>query len=349
MRISSISLALTCLIVIVLAPSMSGAQRSVTSASPLLATPGGRTVATVRPAATLDVGATRGAYAQVTLEGWVSAALLGSGRDSFPIAVKSAATGVRLRATAASNAPVIAELRGGMGLTRVARRGDWVQVRRTAWVRQSALASEPRVAASPRPATSNDMTRAAAGSLEVAQMAPPAAAPDSALPMDALTPASTATLRSGPDGRTIGSVSPTAVLTPTARERGWIRVRVEGWIRESEVLPADTALRAALSAADLRADPDGTRGKIVRWEVEMLAFQIADPLRKGLVPDEPYLLARGPGEENALLYLALPPSLVAIAKSLPALAPITVTARVRTGRSEPVGVPILDIQTLVRR
>ena len=80
-------------------------------------------------------------------------------------------------------------------------------------------------------------------------------------------------------------------------------------------------------------------------------MQTADPLRKGLNPDEPYLLARGPGSESALLYVAVPATLLAIARTVASLAPIPVTlvATVRSGRSEPVGVPILDAQSLVKR
>jgi hypothetical protein len=99
----------------------------------------------------------------------------------------------------------------------------------------------------------------------------------------------------------------------------------------------------------LRADPAGAHGKLVRWEVQVLSLQTADALRKDLAPDEPYLLARGPGHENAILYLAVPPSLLAAARSIRALTTVTVTARVRNGRSEPVGVPILDMLSIDAR
>jgi hypothetical protein len=66
-------------------------------------------------------------------------------------------------------------------------------------------------------------------------------------------------------------------------------------------------------------------------------------------PGEHYLLALGPGAEKTLVYIAVPDSLLTSAKSLPPLAQVTVTARVRNGRSEPAGVPILDLQSLTRR
>src|SRR5581483_10253068 len=109
----------------------------------------------------------------------------------------------------------------------------------------------------------------------------------------ALVPGSAIALRDAPDGRSLATLSPQTSLVPVAHDRGWVRVRAEGWVKESEVSPADPT-HLEISAADLRADPDGARGKLVRWDVEVLAMQTADPLRKGLLPDEPYLLARGP-------------------------------------------------------
>jgi hypothetical protein len=152
-----------------------------------------------------------------------------------------------------------------------------------------------------------------------------------------------------PVGAPLGDLAQGAIVQPLARDHGYTKVRVEGWVPDSELDPADSTLAAQLTAADLRADPEGNHGKLVQWEVEVLSLQTADPLRRDLARDEPYLLARGPGAENALLYLAVPPSLLNQAKSLPPLARVLITARVRVGRSEPVGTPILDLKSISRR
>ena len=146
----------------------------------------------------------------------------------------------------------------------------------------------------------------------------------------------------------VGQLAKGATVQVIARDRDWVRVKLEGWVRESDLAIADSTLRP-LSAADVRSDPEGSRGKLVQWQVEAVALQTADPLRTGLQPGEQYLLALGPAPEKMLLYLAVPESLVTAARSLPPLAQITVTARVRNGRSEPAGVPILDLQNLTRR
>ncbi len=157
-----------------------------------------------------------------------------------------------------------------------------------------------------------------------------------------------AAMRSAPGAEVVGDVRKSANVAVLARDRGWARVRIEAWVPDSVLAPADASYRANLSAADLRADPAAARGKTVVWNVEYLALQTADPLRHGLADEEPYMLARGPNTENALLYLVVPPSLMGTVRALKPLARITVTARVRDGKSDPVGVPILDVETISR-
>lgn len=146
----------------------------------------------------------------------------------------------------------------------------------------------------------------------------------------------------------LGQLARGAPVQVIARDRDWVRVKLEGWVRRSDLAVADSTLRP-LSAADIRSDPAAALGKLVQWQVEAVALQTADPLRTGLRPGEQYLLALGPGQEKSLLYLAVPESLLASARSLPPLAQVTITARVRDGRSEPAGVPILDLESLTRR
>jgi hypothetical protein len=164
-----------------------------------------------------------------------------------------------------------------------------------------------------------------------------------------LTPSAQATLHDAPQGKELGRVSPGASLTTLARERGWVRVRFEAWVNESSLVPLDSALRMSPSAADVRADPAGMKGRLVRWDLEFISWQRADPLRRDMRPDEWYILARGPGSENSISYLVVPESLRSTAESITPLSRIVVTARVRVGRSSPVGVPILDVESLSRR
>lgn len=205
-------------------------------------------------------------------------------------------------------------------------------------------------AQAPQPAVSQP---AVVPSPAAAVAAPPSATgPSATAPSDAgdgaYTLARPTVMRTAPDAAPVGELRAGAGVEVIGHDRGWVRVRTEAWVPASEIVPADTAYRAGLSAADLRADPEGTRGKVVRWMVQYIALETADPLRHGLATDEPYLLAKGPGAENAMLYLVVPPSLLGTARALTPLDSIAITARVRDGRSDPVGVPILDLQSIRR-
>ena len=315
--------------------------QSASGDTELFATPGDRALAVVKSGAPLVLGETRGTFVEATIEGWLAAPLLGASRDSFDLSV-TGNRGARLRASASPHAAIIAELRAGMGLQELSRQGAWVRVRRAGWLRVARVSLAPSIAAS----ANNAPASSASPAVGEPSTADTARIDDSLVP---LTPTSETALAVAPDGERIASLQPGARVVVTARDRGWVRIRVEGWARERDFAVADTALRGMLSAADLRADPDATKGRLVHWDVQVLAHQIADPLRKALANQEPYLLAQGPGRENALLYLAIPPTLAATAREIPDMTTVTITARVRSGKSEPVGVPVLELLTIVRR
>lgn len=305
--------------------------QGTTGPAVLYAAPGQGTLATVAKGTVLAPAATSGDYVRVDLRGYIATSLLGGKRDSFPVSID--ATGARLRAEPSASATVVAELQQGMAFHVLKRAGSWTQVERSGWLRRSALpaaaaqrAAKPQAAPPPvpTPGTADTMPAAAAG---------------------AVTPSDTANLSPAPGVAAVATVKRGAVLIPMARDRGWVRVRLEGWVREGDLVAADSSA-SRLSAADLRVSPDQYVGKVVRWTVTSLAFQTADPLRRDMRPNEPYLLARGPDSENALLYLAIPPALVEKAKALSPMTKLVITARIRTGRADPSGVPILDVQAM---
>ncbi len=338
------------------APWLAVAQAPLAVAADARAVPGGAVVISIRAGTKVRVGAAKGANVPVTVDGWVDASKLGGKRDSFPASVEAKGT-LRLRATPSLQGAILGEFRGGVGVAISERRGTWAHVTRTAWIAASAL-GKTRVAAAPTPAP--------------AALRPAAQSPAAQVPAWPAGRRIAASRRRG----AAGTGAPTArrdvrrARNESARFTQWPRARRSrawnhrgaagprprvaararrGLDRERDLAPADSSLGAGLTAADLRADPEGTRGKAVRWEVQLLSMQTADPLRKDMALDEPYLIARGPGSENALLYLTVPPSLLTEAKAIPPLTTVIITARVRTGRSAPVGTPILDLKSIARR
>lgn len=358
-----------------------GAQsRVVTTPAAVLAAPNGKAIGSIHPGATLRVLETRGAYAKVAVDGFVERKQLSTQRSTSGTRVGSRAAVVRARGSSAARS--LASLDAGTNVTVSSGSAPtgWVRVTRDGWVLKTSLdrATTPSLARSTAPARKNasadkpetsakkasagevassPATKAAAVSAPKVSAAPPPVRAPATTSVAAARPLSDSTLmptanialRAAPDARPLATVAQGTSLVPLARDRGWVRVRLEGWVPERDVAPADTTVRMGVSAADLRADPVGTRGKVVRWSVQILAKQKADALRRDLAADETYLLARGPYEENSLLYLVVPPSLLVMAKSLPELSQAMITARVRTGKSDLVGVPILDLLTITTR
>ena len=287
--------------------------------------PGGSVVASLLPGARVTRGSAAGSEIRVVIEGWVDESRLAGKTDTFPASV-GGRQALRIRATPSTQGSILGELRPGAGVVTLGKKGTWMHVRRAAWIAASSLnAEDAQSAALQNPASS--------------QPGPPGS----------LSATRTSKLLSSPSGAAVGEVASGAIVQALARDHDWVRVRLEGWVRQRDLAPADSTFAAGLSAADIRADPEGTRGRVVRWEVQLLSLQQADPLRHDMARDEPYLLAKGPGSENALLYLAVPPSLLAEARTFPPLTVVIITARIRTGRSEPVGTPILDLKTITRR
>ena len=331
------------------------AQVAVTHRTPARSAPGGTVIGTVSAGAKVTSRDVKGGESRIVIEGWVDASRVGGKRDSFPASVGGKIP-LHVRAMPSLKGTILAELRPGVGLTTIGKQGTWTHIRRGLWITSSVLPATG-VPAQKSPATvpKSAVAKQVPAPPKVAEKSPakvPAVVTETPVitgPTGSMSAPRGAKLFVAPGGKQTGDLVAGAIVEPLARDRGWVKVRMEGWVNEKELNPADSAFGSALTAADLRTDPEGTKGKIVRWEVQILSLQTADPLRRELAKDEPYFLARGPGSENAILYLAVPPSLLAEAKTIPPLTSLIITARVRTGRSEPAGTPILDLKSIVRR
>lgn len=320
------------------------AQSRLARDAEVRAAPDGNVVAELRRGTSWRTGSARNGWTSITIEGWVSAARFGGKRDSFPESIGGSST-LRIREEPSLNGRILGEFRAQAGVRVVERRGTWAKVRRDAWVRAGSIA--PTAPAAARSTESRTPSTAAPGRAAPEADSTPTAVSDA--PAGALRTDRRAPLRAAPTGEPVGDLEPGTMVVPLSRDRGMVRVRLEAWVAESLLVPADTAFGAAISGADLRLDPEAFRGRLVRWTVQVVALQKGDALRRDLADGEPYLLAMGPGSENTVLYVAVPGTLLEEARALPPLAKVLITARVRNGRSEPTGAPVLELVSFVRR
>lgn len=332
-----------------LVPLASPLAAQVTVAAPVSAQDAdGKAVARLSSDAKMTVGEAKGAETKVTVSGWVDESRLRI-NSAKKTAVVSGESMLRIRASSSLNSAVYAELHPGVSVAIGAKDGTRIRVTRVMYVPTSSLGKQEKPVVATAPTRAPKQEEKQPPKQASAPVPAPIVEPPPPVPTGSYAAARPTKLLTTPSGRVSGELPLGTIVEPLARDHGWVKVRIEGWVKEGDLAPADSSYASSITAADLRAEPERMRGKTVRWEVQILSLQTADPLRSDFAKDEPYLLARGPGSENAILYLAVPPSLLQEVKSIPPLTPMIITARVRTGRSEPVGTPILDLKSISKR
>jgi hypothetical protein len=296
-------------------------------------------LATVFEGAVLGVESRQGRWIRATLEGWVwSPSVSDTDRDGFDLVVSNPG-GENLREAPQAEARRVARMLRGMLLDRMERQGNWTRIRRTAWVwSESAVEVEAgggavaatEVAASADPPPDEEVAPSLPG-----------------LPGRILVSGEGVQLHVSPSGDTLATLRPEADLEVLARQGSWARVRVEGWVWVPSTLPADSAMASEeLSPADVTANPDQYRGRRVRWRLQFVSVERAEPARADFYEGEPFILARASDGEQGFVYVAVPPELLIEAEGLRPLQLIEVVGRVRTGRSALMGVPVLDLIAL---
>lgn len=322
-----------------LAPAASAQTARVTSSTSFLQTAGGRRLGTLRPGSSVRLtGQTSGSWSEVALQGWIwTGSVVRTSRSGFDLSV-AVAGGENFRDAPSTQGAILARLLQGFLLERLGASGGWTQARRTGWVSTAALTTAAAAAETAGQARPDPPASGSAGSAGASPEAG-GAAPEERLRVSGTA----ARLFVSPEGDTVGVVRPGADLTVLAREGAWVRVRLNGWVRSADLLPADSTQHSALSAADLRSNPDEYRGRQVRWSVQFVSLERAEAVRTDFYEGEPFILARAPDPSDGFVYLAVPPELLPVAEELPALEMIEIRARVRTGRSAIMGAPVLDL------
>lgn len=296
--------------------------------------PNGTPLATLLEGTELSVAGEDGRWLQVDLEGWIwSPSVAETERSGFDLRVQ-ADGGENLRAQ--PQGPILARLLEGCLLERLETQGDWTRVRRRGWVwgpsvTSTAPAGAAASTAAPPEAATDTRT-------EQAPDEPPTLPP-------VITSTAPLVVFATPDGDTVARFQPGTQAEVLGRAGDWVRIRVDGWVYGPAAL--DSALEVAdggnVTPAQLRADPGRYRGTLVRWRVQFISFRRAERARSDFEEGEPFIQARGPAGDAGFVYLAVPEALVPKAEALEPLQFVTVVGRVRTGRSQLLASPVIDL------
>ena len=288
----------------------------------LRAEPNGEVIGRALPGTRMTVEARRDRWLQVTLEGWVwLPSLQRRSGGSFDLSV-SVEGGENLRDEPRGR--VAARLGRGTLLVEQERITGWIRVRRTAWIWEPSVrvSAPPAPAAAPAPPPTRFIRAAPGGS----------------------------PILGAPDGDTLARSLPGAELRMVGREGNWVRVQLDGWIWSPEGSEAPGRSDAVTDAtpAQVVAEPERYRGRVVSWSLRFIALERAERVRTDFFEGEPYLLTRTGASEGSFVYVALPQERLEEVGGLTPLERIQVVGRVRTGSAGLTGSPILDLLELRR-
>jgi hypothetical protein len=302
----------------------------------------GRRVARLARGAILAGGATRNDWMQVLLDGWIFSTSVGpSDRPDFDLLV-TRSPNENLRAAPAG--PFIAELAQGFGLKRASPDGSgrWVHVTRIGWVQRSALAPMADIVATRTADTTTDSTANQGGPTP----GPRPSADTTRVDSTRAQPVRITMLYRAPDGPEAGTLTADTPVRVLSRNGEWTRVQFEGWVKGGDLQAAPAGVQVGVTAAELRAEPQRYAGQVLRWNLEFIAIQKADELRPDIPSGASYVLARGPLPERGFVYVVVPDTKLPAFRALTPLVTMTITARVRNGRSRYLGNPVVDLISL---
>ena len=335
------------------APLSAQARSRLAGATELRRGIGGMVLGSLPDGATVTAGRVQGSWVEVTLNGWIAGGSVGpTARDGFDLIV-TATEGENLRE--APNGSVMGRFRKGTLLRKLGARSGWVHVKRTGWVPRRLVTApaietaslSPRqnpAPAKPSPAKPAQNPGSAQRAGVQRQTPPPAAdTPTPAGQEIRVEAAKSAALAATPDGGQLATLEPGTGGRIVGRAGAWVRVQLEGWVRESDLKPASDGAEVGVTASEIRADPERYVGKTLEWRVQVIAIQTADELRSELPPGRPFLLTRGPLPEPGFVYVIVPRDQLAQFQSLAPLQELTLRIIVRAPRTKYLATPVVEL------
>jgi hypothetical protein len=318
-------------------PLLAQEERRLEAPADLHRDPDGTPLVSLPAGAAVEAGKAAGDWREVTVEGWIyRPSTSPTKRDGFDLVVSSD-EGENLRR--APNGPIVGRAREGTLLERVGEKGKWFRVRRDGWVPREAVPAKTTTARKTPPAQGK------------APAKPAKAAPDTTTPPQELAAQPPASIEGVETVRETGlsrmpdsaATSTLATGTPArvvGRSGEWVRVQVEGWVREADLKPAESGVLEGISAAEVRASPEKFVGQTLDWRLQVIAVQLADELRPEMPADQPYLLTRGPLPEPGFVYVTIPPSRIAEFRALPPLHEMVMRVTLKAARTRYLNTPV---------
>jgi len=303
-------------------------ERRLEAPADLHRDPAGTPLVSLPAGAAVEAGKADGDWREVTVEGWIyRPSTSPTKREGFDLVVTSE-EGENLRR--APNGPIVGRAREGTLLEQVGEKGKWFRVRRDGWVLRKA---------GPNPTAQGRAQQARAQPAS----APPAAAAQPSPSIEGVETIREAGLSRMPDSAPTSTLPAGTPARVMGRSGEWVRVQVEGWVRESDLKPAEAGVLAGITAAEVRAAPDRFVGQTLDWRLQVIAVQLADELRPEMPSGQPYLLTRGPLPEPGFVYVTIPPERLAEFRALPPLHEMVMRVNLKAARTRYLATPVAEL------
>ncbi len=303
-------------------------QSEISTDTRLRREPDGTPLVSLPAGAEVEARSARGDWHEVVVEGWIFSSSTGpTQRDGFDLVV-TASDGENLRES--PNGDVVGRVRAGTLLRKLETRGGWTRISRAGWIPRKAINQ-------PAPADTPAVAQSAASA---ASQSPPSPAPVPVADRGAVSRQTG--IFATPQGGEYGTLEAGAPARVLGRSGEWVRVAVEGWIRESDMEAATGGTLTGITAAEVRAEPARYVGKTVEWRLQLISVQTADELRTEMPRGQKYLLTRGPLPEPGFVYVTVTDGQAAQFQALPALQELTLRVLVKAARTKYLTTPVVE-------
>jgi hypothetical protein len=287
------------------------------------------------PAGTeVETKGARGDWNEVVVDGWIfTNSTEATQRDGFDLVV-TASAGENIRES--PNGEIVGRVRTGTLLRKLETSGGWTHVTRTGWVPSQAVAARTK---SDTPAVVQPQAPQPA-----APATPPASTTAVKTPADPdrAAIARETPMYAAPQGGQYGTLEAGAPARVLGRSGEWVRVQLEGWVKDADLEAGSGGALTGITAAEVRSDPAKYVGRTVEWRLQLIAVQTADELRTEMTRDQTYLLTRGPLPEPGFVYVTVSQSQAAEFRALPALQEFTLRVTIKAARTKYLTTPVVE-------